>query len=131
MIRRTTSSTRTDTLFPYTTLFQSRRWTPNIGAQGSAIEKQLRRLRLDLHLGELPLQALEVDERLAELTAVQRMLARQLERVTANRERKRTVAEPPDVEPGNLVLVPAGTEDDVLRPGNRRATCRARGCWDV
>src|SRR3546814_12609517 len=67
-------------------------------------------------LGELPLQALEVDERLAELTAVQRMLARQLERVTAKRERTRTVAEPLDVEPGNLLLEPAGTEDDVLRP---------------
>src|SRR3546814_2679452 len=66
-------------------------------------------------LGELPLQALEVDERLAELTAVQRMLARQLERVTAKRERTRTVAEPLDVEPGNLLLEPAGTEDDVLR----------------
>src|SRR3546814_10370534 len=67
-------------------------------------------------LGELPLQALEVDERLAELTAVQRMLARQLERVTAKRERTRTVAEPLDVETGNLLVEPAGTEDDVLRP---------------
>src|SRR3546814_13033032 len=44
------------------------------------------------------------------------MLARQLERVTAKRERTRTVAEPLDVEPGNLLLEPAGTEDDVLRP---------------
>src|SRR3546814_20363346 len=28
MIRRPPRSTRTDTLFPYTTLFRSRRWTP-------------------------------------------------------------------------------------------------------
>src|SRR3546814_10703083 len=44
------------------------------------------------------------------------MLRRQLKRVTAKRERTRTVAEPLDVEPGNLLLEPAGTEDDVLRP---------------
>src|SRR3546814_18885230 len=42
MIRRPPSSTRTDTLFPYTTLFRSRRWLPErLSGHGAALARAL------------------------------------------------------------------------------------------
>src|SRR3546814_1322538 len=46
MIRRPPRSTRTDTLFPYTTLFLSRhclpRWSDRVGQPGSPLSSRLR-----------------------------------------------------------------------------------------
>src|SRR3546814_3027799 len=47
MIRRPPRSTRTDTLFPYTTLFRSVRCQAAGGDEGRAAGRQCRRLRLD------------------------------------------------------------------------------------
>src|SRR3546814_11899330 len=43
MIRRPPRSTRTDTLFPYTTLFRSTRPYPHADAHGPGADRQLRR----------------------------------------------------------------------------------------
>src|SRR3546814_17763851 len=53
MIRRPPRSTRTDTLFPYTTLFRSEEGAAAaIGLQGAADQQRLARLQRDLVIGE-------------------------------------------------------------------------------
>src|SRR4051812_22283969 len=64
-----------------------------VGAHGGAVEQQLAGVELDPHVGELPLQALELAQRAAELLARARMLARQVEAEAAERQRARGVAD--------------------------------------
>src|SRR3546814_19850022 len=74
MIRRPPRSTRTDTLFPYTTLFRS------VGGAvfavfdlpGAEVDPCLRRFDLAFHVGELDADRLVADERLAESLALLR-----------------------------------------------------------
>src|SRR5262245_49342448 len=83
-----------------------------IGIAGGAVEQELRRVELHLHVGELPLQPLELGEQAPELLALQRPVACALERVAAERERARGVAEALDVEAGHLLLEAAFAEQD-------------------
>src|SRR5690606_38115459 len=77
------------------------------------VEQQLRLLEPHPHVGELPLQALELAQGAAELPACERMLARQVEGVPAEREGTRRVPEALDVEAGDLLLEAAGSQQDV------------------
>src|SRR3546814_1864930 len=47
MIRRPPRSTRTDTLFPYTTLFRSQRAPGQVDQRGRAADRQAQRRRVD------------------------------------------------------------------------------------
>src|SRR5262245_6860431 len=87
-----------------------RRRQTAISIAGGAVEEELRRVELHLHVGELPLQALELGQQAAELLALQRPVARALEGVAAERERARGVAETLDVEAGHLLLEAAFAE---------------------
>src|SRR4051794_33848644 len=58
-----------------------------IGIGGGAVEEELRAFELDRHVGELPLQALELAQRAAELLARRCMLARLVEGVASERQR--------------------------------------------
>src|SRR3546814_6207684 len=74
MRRRPPRSTRTDTLFPYTTLFRSARGLQARGAQGRRGQADRRgRLRV-LHQG--PAEGLEVDPRSEEHTSELQSLMR-------------------------------------------------------
>src|SRR5688572_5096582 len=75
-----------------------------VGVRGGAVEQELRRVELHLHVGEFPLQALELGEQPSELLALERPRARALERVAPEREGARGVAEALDVEPRHLLL---------------------------
>src|SRR5262245_8172401 len=90
------------------------RGQPTIGIGRRAIEQELRAFELDRHLGELPLQALELAQRPAELVAGRGMLARLVEGVAAEGERAGGIAEALDVEAGHLLLEAAGSEQDIL-----------------
>src|SRR5262249_305086 len=79
------------------------------------VEQKLRAFELDRHVGEFPLQALELAQRTAELLAGRCMLARLVERITPERQRARGVAEALDVEARHLLLEAAGSKQDVLR----------------
>src|SRR6185503_1276769 len=81
-----------------------------VGVGGSAVQQELRGVELHLHVGELPLQALELGEQLAELLALERPAARALEGVAAERERARGVADALDVEAADLLLETAFLE---------------------
>ena len=63
-----------------------------VGIARGAIEQKLRALELDRHIGELPLQALELGQRPAELLAHAGVLARPLVAIAAEGERSRGVA---------------------------------------
>src|SRR5262249_56059064 len=81
---------------------------------GGAIEQQVRAVELDGHVGELPLQALELAQRTPELLARRDVFARPLVGIAPERERARRVAEAFDVECGNLLLEAAGSEQHVV-----------------
>src|SRR5256885_10789734 len=66
MIRRPPRST----LFPYTTLFRSGRKAA-VGVGRGAVQEQLPRVELHLHVGEFPLQPLELAQQAPELLALQ------------------------------------------------------------
>src|SRR3546814_6896667 len=74
MIRRPPRSTRTDTLFPYTTLFRSVGGAVFAGFDlpGAEVDPCLRRFDLAFHVGELDADRLVADERLAESLALLR-----------------------------------------------------------
>src|SRR5262249_47403261 len=93
-------------------LIGRRKATVRIG--GSAVEKKLRALELDRHVGEFPLQALELAQRAAELLTRRRMLARLVESITSERESARGIADALDVEARHLLLEAAGPEQHVL-----------------
>src|SRR4029077_21059885 len=90
------------------------RGEPAVGVGGGAVQQELRALELERHLGELALQPLELAQRPAALPARRDMLARTAEGVAAERERARRVADPLDVEAGDLLLETARPEQDVL-----------------
>src|SRR6516225_12251364 len=56
-----------------------------VGIGCRAVEQKLRAFELDCHVGEFPLQALELAQRTAELLAGRCMLARLVEGVTPER----------------------------------------------
>src|SRR6185503_14894059 len=64
-----------------------------VGVGGGAVEQELPGVELELHVGELPLQALELAQELAELPALHRPLARALVGVAPERERAGGVAD--------------------------------------
>src|SRR3989442_562879 len=86
MIRRPPRST----LFPYTTLFRSP------------------------HVGELPLQALELAQLASELAAYPCVLARQVEGMPAQRQRARGIAQALHVEARDLLLESTRAQQHVL-----------------
>src|SRR4051795_11981784 len=86
-----------------------------VGVGGGAIEQKLRALELDRHVGELPLQALELGQWTTELLAYAGVFACPLVAIAAECERPRGVAEPLDVEAGHLLLEAARAEQHVLR----------------
>jgi len=81
----------------------------------SPIKQQLRRVELQRHLREFPLDALEFTKRPAELLALQRVTSCLVIGVTAEREGACTIAKPLHVETGNLFLEAAFAEEDILR----------------
>src|SRR5215510_4559003 len=86
-----------------------------VGIGRRAVEQKLRAFELDRHVGEFPLQALELAQRTAELLAGRCMLARLIEGITSERQRARGIAEALDVEARHLLLEAAGSKQDVLR----------------
>src|SRR5207237_4519384 len=78
------------------------------------MEKQLRGIELHLHVGELPLQALELAQQAAELPPLERPCARGLVRIAAERERARRVADALDIEAGDLLLEAAFAEQHLI-----------------
>ena len=74
-----------------------------IGVERRTIEEQLACVELHFHVGEFPLQALELSERASELLALQRPLACGFVAVAPERERAR-VADALDVETRDLLL---------------------------
>ena len=91
-----------------------RRQAP-VGLDRGPVQQQLRGLEGQKRVRELPLQSLELAERLAELAARQRVLAGRLEGELAERPRPSRVAQPLRVEACDLLLEAAGPEQDVLR----------------
>src|SRR5579871_4613215 len=68
-----------------------------VGIGGGAVEEKLRAFELDRHLGELPLQALELADRPAELLARSRIGARRVIGIASEGERAGGVADALDV----------------------------------
>src|SRR5688572_6909721 len=81
-----------------------------VGVGGGAVEQELRRVELHLHVGEFPLDALELGEQPAELLAFQRPRPGALEGVAPQRERTRGVAYALDVEAADLLFEAAFLE---------------------
>ncbi len=85
------------------------------GIGGDAIKQKLRAFDLDRHLGEFPLDALELAQCLPELAAGLGVLAGDVKGMTPDGERTRRVADALDVEPGYLLLETASAQQDVFR----------------
>src|SRR5215470_8540824 len=85
-----------------------------VGVNSGAIEEKLRTLELDRHIGELPLQALKLAQRSAELLARLRMFACPVEGITSQRKRARGVADALDVEARHLLFEAARAEQQVI-----------------
>src|SRR5688572_17161977 len=81
-----------------------------VGVGGGAIEQELRRVELHLHVGEFPLDALELGEQPAELLAFERPRPGALEGVAAEGERARRITDALDVEAADLFLEAAFLE---------------------
>src|SRR5271163_1175631 len=86
-----------------------------VGIGRGAKQQELGTIKLDRHIGELPLQALKFAQRPAELLALLRIVARGVEGIAAKRQRARGIAEPLDIETRHLLLKAAGAEQNVLR----------------
>ena len=85
-----------------------------VGVGRGAVEQELPGIELHLHIGELPLNALELAQRPAELAARQGMLPGGIETVTAESERPGSVADALGVEGGDLLLESARAQQHVF-----------------
>src|SRR5262249_18508386 len=85
-----------------------------VGIGGGAVEEKLRAFQLDRHVSELPLQALKLAKRTAELLARRCILARPVESIASEGESARGIADALDVEPRHLLLEAAGPEQHVF-----------------
>ena len=95
---------------------------PSLAFHRRLVQQQLGRLELQRHVGELPLDALELAQRPAELLADQHMLARQVVAKPAQRQRARRIAQALDIEARDLLL-------EAARPSSRlSAGCGSCPC---
>ena len=85
-----------------------------VGIGGRAVDQQARRLDLHQHVGERQLDALEFDQRLAELLALLNVGQAAIERCLRDGQAHRRVAKPLDGKAAEQVAKAPGADQQVL-----------------